>query len=158
MKIRYFIIGLAIIVMGFAAIQLLRENPKTVFERLVEKPIPKSVQFIRQGRFVAMDSKLLVLHFRISKSDLEALLKNQHFSPIDEGKEFKRWDQNTMNYVRIPKTEYLELWKHRISEATNLDIDLTNTWQIYILNEGVGEKLIFAALDGTDVVFVADAH
>lgn len=160
MKKRYVIgIGLAgVLVVGFLAVQHLLNSPRNTFERLVMKPIPNSVRFIEQGKFAAMDSRLLVLWFQISKADLQTLLDNQHFTPIDESKEFKRWDQNSKDYIQIQKEEFLSLWRQRIRSSTKLDVNFTNTWQIYTLKEGSGEKYIFSDTSGTEVVFVAEVH
>ena len=158
MKIWHIAIGAVVIALGFVVLQFLPENRNSLYERLVQKPIPKSVQLISEGKFVAMDSTFYVLQFRISKLDLQKLVEKQHFFLIDESKEFRRWDQSVKNYVQIEKGEYLESWKRRILKSTNLDVNVTNTWQIYIRNEGGGRKYIFSAPDGTDVVFIAEAN
>jgi hypothetical protein len=160
MKNKYIIsiVVAIVLVAGVLAVQHLSNNPRSTFERLVLKPIPNSVQFIEQGKFSAMDSTLVVLHFQISKTDLQALLETQHFAPIDEGNEFKRWDQSSKDYVQIQKEDFLKLWKQRIQNSTKLDVNFTSSWQIYTLKEGAGEKYIFSDTSSTEVVFIAETH
>src|SRR5262249_12398307 len=97
----------------------------------------------------------VVLKFQIDKADLQRLLNIQHFIPIDENKEFKRWDQKSQDYVQIQKEEFLSLWKQRIKKTAKIEVPFTGKWQIYTLKEGRGEKYIFSDATDTEVVFVA---
>lgn len=160
MKTKHIIgIGLVVVLFtGLLAIQHMLNSPRRTFEKLLQTPIPNSVRLIDQGKLSSMDSNFVVLHFQISKSDLQALLSIQHFVPIDESSEFRRWDQNSKGYIQIQKEEFFRLWQQRIRNSTGLEVLFTNAWQIYTLKEGGGEKYIFSDENGMEVVFVADAH
>jgi hypothetical protein len=160
MKRRYIVVfgfGLVCLVVGFWAIENELSSPKQTFEKLIAKPVPKSVQFIEEGSRLAMDSIFQVMRFQISNIDLRSLLRNQHFTPIDESKEFKGWDQNSQDYIQIPKKEFLEQWKRRIQSSTKVKVNFTESWQIYTLKENHGRKYIFADTYGPEVVFIAMA-
>jgi len=157
-RIKIAIVLAIIIVVGFFVAQQFFPNPKKSFEQLVVKPVPNSIGTIEEGSFRTMDSVLRVLHFQISKTDLQSLLDSQHFAPIDESEEFKQWDQNSKSEVKIQKEDYLNSWKQRIHELTKLDVNFTKTWQIFVLKEGNGRKYFFFDTNSTEVVFIADAH
>jgi hypothetical protein len=153
------VIALAIIiVLALFIAQSFFKNPRNSFEQLVVKPVPNSVGSIEEGSFRTMDSVLRVLHFQISKTDLQSLLESQHFIPIDENEEFKRWDQNSKSEVTIQKEDYLSSWRQRIHELTKLNVIFTNTWQIFTLHERHGRKYFFFDTNSAEAVFVADAH
>jgi ABC-type antimicrobial peptide transport system permease subunit len=159
MKTR-FILGIAavmIIVASFFVVQQI-SNPRKIFEQLVVKPIPHSVGTIEESSFITMDSVLRVLHFQISKADLQILLDRQQFTPIDDNKEFQRWDQNSESEVKIQKEDYLSAWKQRIEHSTKQPVNFTKTWQIFVLKEGNGRKYFFFDTNSTEAVFVAEAH
>jgi len=157
-RIKISIASAIIIVVGFFVVQQFLPNPKSSFEQLIVKPIPYSVRTIEEGNFRTMDSVLRVLHFQISKTDLQTLLDGQHFVPINENEEFKRWDQTSKGEVKIQKTDYLSSWKQRIHDSTKLDVSFSKTWQIFTLKDGNGTKYIFCDTNSTEALFVAEAH
>jgi len=105
-----------------------------------------------------MDSSFWVLRFEIQRTDLQTILTDQHFTPIDESQEFKRWDQKSQTEIKVQKEDYLNLWKQRIQNTVKLDIGFSNGWQIFTLKEGNGTKYFFFDANSLDAVFVADAH
>jgi len=133
-------------------------NPTKTFRYLVVNPIPNSVTSIQEGNSIAMDSVFRVLTFQINKSDLKIILDGQHFTPIDENQEFKRWDSNSNQEITISKEDYLNRWKQQIHNQVKLDVSFSNSWQIFILKEGNGTKYFFFDTNSTAAVFVADAH
>jgi hypothetical protein len=154
-------IGLAIIlfvIYSFKQRSFPTPNPTKTFAYLIVNPIPNSVVSIKEGNFIAMDSVFRVLSFQINRTDLNVILNNQHFVPIDENEEFKRWDINSKSEVVIQKEEYLSSWKRRIHEVAKLDVNFSNSWQIVLLKEGHGTKYFFFDTNSTEAVFVADAH
>ena len=105
-----------------------------------------------------MDSEFWVLRFQINNRDLQSILDSQHYVPIDQVAEFKRWDQNVKGFVQLQKDEYLQHWKQRIQDTTKLDVNFKNDTQIYILSEKAGKKYLFFETNSAQVVFVADSH
>ena len=105
-----------------------------------------------------LDSVFRVLLFQISRTDLQTILDSQHFTPIDENEEFKRWDQNSNSEIKIQKKDYLTRWKQNIQYNTKLDVNFTKSWQIFILKEGNGRKYFFFDTNSTEAVFVAEAN
>jgi hypothetical protein len=133
-------------------------NPEKTFRYLVANPIPNSVASIQEGNSIAMDSVFRVLSFQINKTDLKMILDSQHFVPIDENQEFKQWDSNSKQDVKISKDDYLNSWKQQIQRRVKLDVNFSNSWQIFTLKEGNGTKYFFFDTNSTAAVFVADAH
>jgi hypothetical protein len=129
---------LVVLVAAVLGYQCMLASPKGAFEHLIAKPIPASVRSIEQGTHRAMDSVYRVLHFEISRPDLEKLLDSQHFVPLSEAWDFKRSEQRIQNY-------------------TKLQVTFTADWQAYTLKEKGGEKYIYFNTNSTEVVFVADA-
>ena len=153
--------SLAIVIITSASLLVcsrVSRNPRAVFERLVIKPIPESVRFIDQREHATMDSTFWVLHFQISKSDFQTLLSRQHFAPIDEGEEFRRWDQTSKRYIQTQKEDFLGYWKQRIQYSTKLEVNFAKDSQIFALKEIPGRKYLFFDSNTTDAIFVAEAH
>jgi hypothetical protein len=130
---------IVILVAALLGYQCINASPRSSFEHLIAKPIPASVRSIEQGNYRAMDSVYRVLHFEISRPDLEKLLDSQHFVPLAEAWDFKRSEQ-------------------RIRTYTKLQVTFTADWRAYIRKETGGEKYIYFNPNSTEVVFVADAH
>jgi len=124
-------------------------NPRKTFERLVVNPVPNSITNIEESYFLGLDSAFWVLHFQISRTDLENILTAQHFNPINENEQFKEYPR---------KEDYLFLWKTRIHELTKLDVNFTNSCAVFFLKEGNGTKYFFFDTNSTETVFIADAH
>ena len=161
MKIRCILViscAAVLLTVGILAYENNRSNPKSAFERLVMKPLPKSVRFIEQGHLLTMDSTFWIFRFQISKADLLTMLNVQHFAPLDENKGFKRWDQGSNNYVQIPKDEFLKEWEQRIRFTTRMDVKFARSSQIWFLREGSGEKRVFFDTNNMEAVFIAEAH
>ena len=118
-------------------------NPRSTFKYLVMKPIPNSVTNVQEGDRIALDSVFRVLLFQISQTDLQKILDCQHFTPIDEGEEFKYWDTHINGYVRMQREEYFKYWERRILNVAKLDVSLTKDWQVYTLKERNGQKHLF---------------
>ena len=133
-------------------------NPEKTFRYLITNPIPNSISSIQEGNSIAMDSVFRVLSFQINKADLKMILDSQHFAPVDENQEFKKWDQKSKDEIKIQKEEYLNYWKQRIQSTVKLDVNFSNSWQIFTLKEGNGTKYFFFDTNSTSAVFVADAH
>lgn len=155
-----FILNVPVVVLAGALVgyQYTASSPRSMFERLVMKPIPESVRAIEQGSSRRMDSVFLVLQFEISRPDIERLLTSQKFGPVNEGEEFRRWDQKVNSGVPIQKEEYLKRWQQKIREQAKLNVNLTRDWQACTLKERGGRKYIFFNTNSTEAVFVAEAH
>src|SRR5256885_2111196 len=133
---------IAVLVVAVLGYKFTTSSPRHTFEYLVVKPVPASVRSVEQGALYAMDSVFRVLRFEISKSDLHQLLDSQHFVPIKEDEEFRRWDQSTHREVSIQKEEYLKRWKDQIRDYANLEVGFTKDWQVYNIKEGHGQKYV----------------
>ena len=152
------VIGASIICFLFIQYFSPHPNPRSTFKYLVMKPIPNSVTNVKEGDRIALDSVFCVLWFQISRTDLQNILDSQHFTPINEDEEFKRWDQKSASEVKIQKEDYLTRWKQNIQYNTKLDVNFTKSWQIFILKEGNGRKYFFFDTNSTEAVFVAEAN
>jgi hypothetical protein len=143
---------------GILVAQKIFQTPQAAFKKLITTPIPNSVRTIEEKHFLTMDSSFWVLRFEIERTDLQTMLTSQHFTPIDESQEFKRWDQKSQTTIKIQKEDYLNSWKQRIQNTVKLDIRFSGSWQIFTLKEGNGTKYFFFDTNSTDAVFVADVH
>ena len=114
-------------------------RPSAEFERLIIKPIPKSVQTIQQGHFRALDSVFWVLSFDITNADLKLLLDKQLFA-------------SNLDWENI---EYLN---ERIGSFSRVDVTLSTNWQSYILKSGGTKKYIFYDPSNSAAVFILDSH
>ena len=114
-------------------------RPSAEFERLIIKPIPKSVQTIQQGHIRALDSVFWVLSFDITNADLKSLLDKQLFA-------------SNLDWENI---EYLN---DRIRSYSKLGITITTNWQSYILKSGGTQKYIFYNPSNSAAVFILDSH
>ena len=153
-----FILAAIVLVAGVFTTLGFLQSPQAAFKRLVTQPIPNSVQALEERHFLTTDSSFWVLHFKIDKADLQTLIESLHFAPVSESEEFKRWDQNSKNYVKVQKEDYLNDWKSRIQNTTKLEVDFKTAWQVFVLKEGKGTKFLFFDTNSTEAVFVADAH
>ena len=151
-------IVLAFVIYSFKQWFFPNPNPRDAFAQLIVNPVPNSVGLIQQGNFIALDSVFHVLHFSINKTDLKMVLDGQHFTPIDEDQEFKKWDQKSKDEIKIEKEEYLNHWKQNIQDTVKLDVVFSNSWQIFTLKEGKGTKYFFFDTNSLDAVFVAEVH
>jgi hypothetical protein len=143
---------------GIFIAQSFSKTPQTAFKKLIATPIPNSVRAIEEKHFLGMDSSFWVLRFEIDGTDLKTILTDQHFASIDESQELKRWDQKSQIETKVLKEDYLNSWKQRIQNTVKLDVNFSNSWQIFILKEGGGIKYFFFDTNSLDAVFVADAH
>jgi hypothetical protein len=152
--------GVLLLLAGFVLALSFYDPQKAVFKRLVQKPVPESVKSLEVGRRWSMDAAYFVLKFQINKADLHQILKKDPFAPIDEDKEFAKWDTNSERVVPIQKVEYLQGVRKQIRDVAGLHVDFATNCQIYSFHEGHGEKYIFCTPDRDDVVFIArtDPH
>ncbi len=130
--------GVAYIVYLFLPLQ-----PEQMFTKFVMKPIPKSVRIIQERHKLAMDHAFWVLHFEMSTLDLNKLLDNKGFVPVNEKEEFKRWDQDTLRFVTIQKDEYLQRWMKRIHNTLHLGVNSSKDCQIFIKDERNEKKHVY---------------
>jgi hypothetical protein len=113
-------------------------TPRSNFERLVGKPIPKSVQNLQQSGFLAMDSIFWVLYFKISPTDEERLVSDQHFTLASDTGENNHFVLNEL-----------------IRTHSRLGVEITTNWQAYFLGK---EKHLFFNTNDSEAVFVLDVH
>lgn len=150
--------ALAIFVSGVFIAQLFFQTPQAAFKRFVTTPVPNSVRAIEEKHFLALDSSFWVLRFEIDSGDLQKTLTAEHFKPIDEGQEFKRWGQKAQAETQIKKEDYFNSWKQRIQNTVKLDVNFSNSWQIFMQEEENGTKYFFFDTNSSGAVFIVDSH
>jgi hypothetical protein len=75
-------------------IQAANTSARSSFERLVAKPIPKSVHNLQQGGIRTMDSVFWVLRFEIGSEGLTNLLNKIQFSGPQKEVDWASWNRN----------------------------------------------------------------
>jgi hypothetical protein len=119
-------------------------DPRSTFEYLITKPVPRSVGPIQEGGFRTLDSVFRVLCFNMEVADLYKIVDVQGYKPVSKDE--------------LTQENYLKGWERRIEYSAKLKVHFTADWNAYRLVEGHGTKYVFYDTNTSAVVFVADAH
>lgn len=135
------IVGVVVLLIVAALVYNFTFSPRADFARHFGRPIPKSVDQVDVSGYTALAGSDETLVFRISPSDLEAIVRRRNFPELTDGIK-----------VTIAADVLTDKWKHHIDQADKLGIQVGRFFEITEL-DGLVYYILIADADSDWVYY-----